>query len=158
MTSAFCPDICPARRARVPRLLQRPSALPSKPFPVAQTTVTRRHASAKEACHHLAAAGSQALSLPTRPLGQAPAGFLPCSPPQHSKLRGAPMAPARPRPGQPSEGDSVPVPYRPVSASEDCNRCQEGHRERQLSTLGKPWSPGARQHWSKPRVCVFPVM
>lgn len=60
--------------------------------------------------------------------------------------------------GQPSEGDSVPVPYRPVSASEDCNGCQERHRERQLSTLGKPWSPGARQHWSKPRVCVFPVM
>lgn len=76
-TSAFCPDISPARRACVPHLLHRPSALPSKRFPVAQTTAATRHASAEEVCHHLPAADSPALSLRALPLGQAPAASCP---------------------------------------------------------------------------------
>lgn len=76
-TSAFCPDISPARRACVPHLLHRPSALPSKRFPVAQTTAATRHASAEEVCHHLPAADSPALCLRALPLGQAPAASCP---------------------------------------------------------------------------------
>lgn len=152
LTSAFCPDIyhtfftAPALCLRNPSLLHRPQS--RHVTLLHRKSVTTSQQQTARPCPHDHGPWARLLLASCRLPVLLHSIHICVGPPWLLNSRGR---------RQPS-GDSVPGLYKLVSASEDYNRCREGHQERQPSTLVKPWSPGARQRWAEPRVCFFPVM